>query len=52
MRSVTIPFFYRVSREEEEMMIGQFGDEYAAYRNAPAASCRGCLPIVIARSAS
>lgn len=29
---VTIPFFYRVSRKEDEMMIGQFGDEYAAYK--------------------
>jgi protein-S-isoprenylcysteine O-methyltransferase Ste14 len=29
---VTIPFFYRVSSKEEEMMIEQFGDEYGEYK--------------------
>jgi protein-S-isoprenylcysteine O-methyltransferase Ste14 len=27
-----VPFFYRVTIKEEEMLIGQFGDEYREYR--------------------
>jgi protein-S-isoprenylcysteine O-methyltransferase Ste14 len=27
----TVPFFFRVTVKEEEMMIGQFGDEYREY---------------------
>ncbi|MBN1437950.1 MAG: isoprenylcysteine carboxylmethyltransferase family protein [Anaerolineales bacterium] len=29
---LTVPFFYRATVKEEEMMIAQFGDEYRAYR--------------------
>jgi protein-S-isoprenylcysteine O-methyltransferase Ste14 len=32
LTALTVPFFYRVTVKEEEMMIGQFGDEYRAYR--------------------
>jgi protein-S-isoprenylcysteine O-methyltransferase Ste14 len=29
---LAVPFFYRVTVKEEEMMIAQFGEEYRAYR--------------------
>ena len=28
---LTVPFFYRVTRKEEAMMVGQFGEEYRLY---------------------
>jgi len=32
LAALTIPFFFRVTIKEEAMMIGQFGEEYRAYR--------------------
>ncbi|MBN2085739.1 MAG: isoprenylcysteine carboxylmethyltransferase family protein [Anaerolineales bacterium] len=32
LAALTLPFFYRVTVKEERMMIGQFGEEYRAYR--------------------
>jgi len=32
LAAATVPFFFRVTVKEEEMMIGQFGEVYRAYR--------------------